>query len=345
MLSLILDAGITTSSCMADDALRIRVSMSAIGSVIDIRSPTRLRDPGDLAVVGHLPETQAAQTEPPVDRTGPPASLASRVGAHLELGLAIRLLAQSLLSHYSPTSQNHLLSKGETEGSEKCSAALVVVCGGDDGDVHPPRCVHVVIVDLRENKLLGYAEAVVTLAVEGPGVEAAEVADSREHDRQQPVEEVPHVITPQGDGGSDRHPLTDLEGRDRFPGPAHNRLLPGDGRQVLECTLQDLGVARRIPGAHVDHNLLGKRHLHDVLQPQLVLEALAQLGAVALLEPRFVLTRRCSGHVYSSVPHFLQTRALPPVASSIRYPARVGPSVGQIRATLEMSIAASLWEI
>jgi hypothetical protein len=33
---LILEAGIVTSSCMADDALRIRASMSAMGSVIVI---------------------------------------------------------------------------------------------------------------------------------------------------------------------------------------------------------------------------------------------------------------------------------------------------------------------
>jgi len=36
MFSLIFDIGIWTSSCIAEDAFRTRVNMSAIGSVIDM---------------------------------------------------------------------------------------------------------------------------------------------------------------------------------------------------------------------------------------------------------------------------------------------------------------------
>src|SRR3954453_6754292 len=95
MFSLIFDAGIDTSSCIAVEALRILVSMSAIGSVMLIpsnpSSPTRLSDAGDLAVVGHLPEAQAAQAELAIHRTRTPAATAARVPAHLELGLPVGL--------------------------------------------------------------------------------------------------------------------------------------------------------------------------------------------------------------------------------------------------------------
>src|SRR3954453_17748519 len=93
--------GLRPSSCMAPLAVRMRVSMSAMGSVIVIgaSSPTCLRDAGDLAGVRHLPKADAAQAELPVHRTRPPATPATRVGAHLELRLALLLLDQGLLRH------------------------------------------------------------------------------------------------------------------------------------------------------------------------------------------------------------------------------------------------------
>ena len=49
------ELGILTLSNIAEFALRIRVSMSAIGSVIVMSVlPTRLRDAGNLTGVGHL---------------------------------------------------------------------------------------------------------------------------------------------------------------------------------------------------------------------------------------------------------------------------------------------------
>src|ERR1700689_5452745 len=56
-LSFSFELGIFTVSNIAELALRIRVSMSAMGSVIVMISPTRLGHAGDLAGVHHL--TQA----------------------------------------------------------------------------------------------------------------------------------------------------------------------------------------------------------------------------------------------------------------------------------------------
>src|SRR5262245_38155081 len=65
--------GMSTRVCLALTALRIRVSMSAIGSVISLffsievtsRSPAALGDSGHIAFERELPETQAAQRKLP----------------------------------------------------------------------------------------------------------------------------------------------------------------------------------------------------------------------------------------------------------------------------------------
>src|SRR5690242_5246315 len=124
-----------TESWYAWLALRRRVSMSAIGSVMVMavsalspprfrpasradlerssvcRVPVRVQGPapgclpgalghaGELAAVGHLPQADPAQAELAVDRLGPAAALAAGVAAHRELRLAGRLDLQSSLRH------------------------------------------------------------------------------------------------------------------------------------------------------------------------------------------------------------------------------------------------------
>src|SRR5258708_28773893 len=76
------EAGMSTFSCSARLAFRIRVSMSAIGSVMDIGAllPARLDDAGDFAPEGPLPKTQPAQLELAVVDARPDAVLAAEVG-------------------------------------------------------------------------------------------------------------------------------------------------------------------------------------------------------------------------------------------------------------------------
>src|SRR5215207_189729 len=91
-----------TSSCIATLALRIRVSMSAIGSVIVIvrlPSPAGLGDAGNLAGVHELAQAQATQAELAVHRARPATAAAAGVGPDLVLGLALLLLDQRLLGH------------------------------------------------------------------------------------------------------------------------------------------------------------------------------------------------------------------------------------------------------
>src|SRR3954466_15913461 len=121
MCVLILLYGIATVSWYAELALRRRVSMSAIGSVIVIAWPSglsrrgsrpcgpaaleelpgRLGDAGQLARVRHLPHADAAQAEHAVNRAGPSTTRAAGVAAHLELRLAPGLGDHRLGCHRS----------------------------------------------------------------------------------------------------------------------------------------------------------------------------------------------------------------------------------------------------
>src|SRR5918997_4974073 len=93
------EAGISTSSCAAWMPLRIRVRKSAMGSVIDMRSPARLRHAGDLALVGELAQADAAQPELAVDRTRAPAAPAAAVRPRGVLGRAVGPHDHGCLGH------------------------------------------------------------------------------------------------------------------------------------------------------------------------------------------------------------------------------------------------------
>jgi hypothetical protein len=109
--------GMDTVSWYAEFALRKRVSMSAMGSVMVIGLqpflvavstsgtcdvvdlPAALGHTGELAGEGHLPEADPAQAELAVHGVGTPAPVAPGVGADGELRLAGRLLDQRGLGH------------------------------------------------------------------------------------------------------------------------------------------------------------------------------------------------------------------------------------------------------
>src|SRR5207248_7076124 len=107
----------------------------------------------------------------------------------------------------------------EAERPQERATLLVVGCGGADGDVHAAHRVDLVVVDFREDQLLGDAERVVAATVERVGVHAPEVADAGDGDADEPVVELPHPVAPARDLGSDRGALPQFEARDRLPRP------------------------------------------------------------------------------------------------------------------------------
>src|SRR3954453_9046184 len=94
-----LDEGISTVSWAAVMPLRIRVRKSAMGSVIDMGLPARLRHAGDEALVGELAQAHAAEPELPVDRARAATTAAAALRAGRELGPAVGPYDLGCLSH------------------------------------------------------------------------------------------------------------------------------------------------------------------------------------------------------------------------------------------------------
>src|SRR5438445_225210 len=59
-----------------------------------------------------------------------------------------------------------------------------------------------------------------------------EVAHSRQHHVAEPVHELVHTVATQGHAAANRHPLADLEVRNRLLRARDDRLLPGDLPQL-----------------------------------------------------------------------------------------------------------------
>src|SRR5437870_11075560 len=113
--TLSLEEGMSTFSCSARLALRMRVRRSAMGSLIDMTPrllPARLDHARHLALEGELPEADPAELELPEEAARPPAQLAAAVDARLEL----RGLLQPLGLHDEGGLRHALgLPEGDTE--------------------------------------------------------------------------------------------------------------------------------------------------------------------------------------------------------------------------------------
>src|SRR4051794_30789174 len=97
--SLVREVGTTTSVWRARLAFRMRVSISAMGSVTFMGLPARLRDTRQLAHQGALPEADAAHREPAHVRPRSAADEAAVVGLHGVLGRPAGLGDHRLLGH------------------------------------------------------------------------------------------------------------------------------------------------------------------------------------------------------------------------------------------------------
>src|SRR6185437_11555444 len=189
MSTFILELGIAACSCSALLALRMRVSMSAIGSVSTVSLlPARLRHAGNRALVRQLAQADPAQAELAEDRAGTAAPVAARVVAHLELLGSPLLDDERRLRHLLIPPVD--IREGQAERLQQREGVLVGLGARRDRHVETADLLDVVVVDLRKDELLADAEREVAATVERARIEAAEVADLGQRDRDQPVEEV-----------------------------------------------------------------------------------------------------------------------------------------------------------
>src|SRR6185503_10908891 len=112
----------------------------------------------------------------------------------------------------------------------------------DDRDVEALDRVDLVVLDLREDDLLADTHGEVAAAVEPARRHAAEVADARQRDVDETVEELPHALAAQGDEHADLLALADLERRDVLLGAGDDRGLTRDRLELLDAVVDHLGL-------------------------------------------------------------------------------------------------------
>src|SRR5215216_1837409 len=93
MATFMRDVGISHDGWRASEALRMRVSMSAMGSLIVmlVALPAGLGDAGDLAGEGESAEANAAQREPSDESSRAAAQPAAAMGLDFEARRTLRL--------------------------------------------------------------------------------------------------------------------------------------------------------------------------------------------------------------------------------------------------------------
>src|SRR3954447_6248067 len=218
-----------------------------------------------------------------------------------------------------------LAGERHTERIEEGERLRVGLRGRREGHVEPAHLVDVVVVDLREDDLLPDAHVVVAATVEPARVQAPEVADPRDRDRDEAVQELVRALVAQRDGQAHGHALAQLERRHGLARAADVRLLAGDVGQLLARRLEHLRVLLGLAHAHVERDLVQPRRLHRRRVAELAHQGGADLVVVAVFE---------SCHQSSSEPERLVTRMRFPL-SSRRTPTRVGLlSLGSTTATL-----------
>ena len=137
--------------------------------------PACLLNARNLTLVGELSEANTANTVVAQIRVGSAADLAAVIVASRELGVLLLLHYHRLSSHYSFL---RLVVEGSAHHGQQLFCLFIRLGSGADNDVHAADGVYLVVLDFGEDQLLLDAEAVVASAVEGVGVDTAEVTDT-----------------------------------------------------------------------------------------------------------------------------------------------------------------------
>src|SRR5664280_3073460 len=207
--SLTLDAGASQRSLPTSTALRIRVRRSAIGSVIVITHPlpARLGHAREVSLQGELAEAQPAKLELAHVRARAAAELATVAVPHAELRRPQRF------GNKTGTSHSALLTfrKREAEFLQEEPGLVVGPGRGNHGHVHSLGGLDLGVIDLRKDRMVADSHREVATSVEALRRQAAEVADTRQRDVDQAVQELVHAVPPQRHRAADLHPRPELE--------------------------------------------------------------------------------------------------------------------------------------
>src|SRR5271170_1620026 len=191
--SLRLECGISARSWRASAALRMRVSISAIGSVIigiPLESPARLDHARDFSTEREHAKAHTAKLELPVVAASAAAHLATAAVTDRELRCPIQLCELTSTRHRPSPSRS---PEGHSQVRQKRAPFFIGFRCRHEGDVESLDDVDAVVVDLGKDDLFLETERVVPLAVERLARHAAAVAGAREGEADETVEELPHT--------------------------------------------------------------------------------------------------------------------------------------------------------
>src|SRR5919106_1959490 len=152
------DAGTTTSVWRARDAFRTRVSMSAIGSEMFIRSSYQL----DFVTPGSSPRSARSRKQMRhsanrrMKARGRPHTVQRWYACTLCFGLRPALAIIDFLAMVLPPPR--LRREGHAEELEELLRFLVGLRRRHDADLQPAETVHLVVIDLGECELLAHPE-------------------------------------------------------------------------------------------------------------------------------------------------------------------------------------------
>src|SRR5450756_3184360 len=145
-----------------------------------------------------------------------------------------------------------LSAERHSEFLQKNPGPVIRACRRDDGDVETLGLVDFRGIDLGEDEVILDAERVIAPAVESARRHAAKVADARERDVHEAVEELVHAVPAQRDAAADRHARAQLECRDGLLRPRHDGPLAGDLRELLGGGVDELRVRDGFADSHVE---------------------------------------------------------------------------------------------
>jgi len=140
-------------------------------------------------------------------------------------------------------------------------------------------------VYLRKDNLLLNANAVVPLPVERLSTQAPEVADARDRNINQAIQEFIHPFPSQGDFATNRIACPDLEGRDANSGVTDYGLLPRDTLQIIHRVFQYLSVQQSLTNTHVQGYLADPRDRHRIRELQSLHNLRHGVSLIIFLEP------------------------------------------------------------
>src|SRR3989304_7641680 len=177
-----------------------------------------------------------------------------------------------------------LRGEGHAEEFQQSPGLFVGLRRRNDGDLQPAETVYFVVIDLGERHLLLDPDGVVAAPVERTPRDAPEVADTRQRQEREPLEEVPHSLAAQRDLEADWIARPHAELGDRALGARHDRLLARDLRPGLGSRVDGLGVGQRLSQPDVHDDLLKSRDLHRVDVAELLLQRRDSVCLVAIPE-------------------------------------------------------------